>query len=96
MLFRSIAPTSFKYFSGCAIELPMIEPLPSLGLIKPRSIRIVVVLPDPFGPTKPQIVPSGTSKLALFTAKTSPYRLLRLLTEIAGVFIVVPSHRIAQ
>ena len=74
----------------------MIDPVPALGLIKPSNIRMVVVFPEPFGPTKPQIVPSGTSNVASFTASTSPYRLLRLLTEIAGEFIVVPSHRIAQ
>ena len=43
----------------------------------------MVVLPEPFGPTKPQIVPRGTSKLAPFTATKSPYRLVRPETEIA-------------
>jgi hypothetical protein len=32
--------------------------------MRPKSIRIVVVLPAPFGPTKPQIVPVGTEKVA--------------------------------
>jgi hypothetical protein len=63
---------------------PNTVPLPPLGEIRPRSIRIVVVLPEPFGPTKPQTVPIGTSKFAWETATRSPYRLLRSLTEIAN------------
>jgi len=59
-------------------------------------MRIVVVLPDPFGPTKPQIVPSGTSKVAFSTAAISPYRLLRLLTAIAGVLMEIPSHKFIE
>ena len=54
---------------------------------------MVVVFPEPFGPTKPQIVPSGTVKVALLSATKSPYRLLRLLTSIAVILIAEASHK---
>jgi len=44
---------------------------------------IKVDLPAPFGPTKPQIVPVGTSKVAWETAKPASYYLLKSVTEIA-------------
>jgi hypothetical protein len=44
---------------------------------------MVVVFPDPFGPTKPQTVPSGTSKVACERALRPPYTLERSFTEIA-------------
>ena len=65
------------------MECPKISPVPPVGVISPRSIRIVVVLPEPFGPTKPQIVPSGTSNVAWDTAIRSPYLLLKSVTDIA-------------
>ena len=47
---------------------------PDVGEMRPASMRIVVVLPDPFGPTKPTTSPAGTSKLSPSTATTSPKR----------------------
>ena len=44
--------------------------LPALGLIRPSSILIVVVLPLPLGPRKPTISPRCTVKLTFFTAST--------------------------
>ena len=67
-----LKPTFDKYLSGCEIGRSRISPLPEVGSIKLNNIRIVVVLPEPLGPTKPQIVPSGTSKVAFFTATKSP------------------------
>jgi hypothetical protein len=37
-------------------------------------MRIVVDLPDPFGPRNPVTVPGGTSKVRLSTAVVAPYR----------------------
>jgi len=65
------------------MDWPKISPVPPVGVIKPNSIRIVVVLPEPFGPTKPQIVPKGTSNVAWDTAMRSPYFLLKSVTDIA-------------
>ena len=38
--------------------------------------RIVVDLPDPFGPRKPVTAPGCTLKLSLSTAVAGPYRLV--------------------
>ncbi len=39
-------------------------------------MRIVVDLPDPFGPRNPVTRPGGTSKVSLSTAVVAPYRLV--------------------
>ena len=46
------------------------------------SIRMVVVLPAPFGPRKPTTSPCSTSKVAPATARWRPKRLVRLSTLI--------------
>ena len=46
--------------------------------------RIVVLLPDPFGPRKPVTRPGWTSKLRSSTATVLPNRLVRLRTSIIG------------
>ena len=60
------------------------RPVQPLGEISPSYIRIVVVLPAPFGPTNPQIVPAGTAKFVCETAKPESYFLLKSLTDIAN------------
>ena len=57
---------------------------PDFGRRVPVSIRIVVVLPDPFGPRKPKTSPRGTSKSMPSTAVKSPKVLVRPRTEMAG------------
>ena len=42
--------------------MPQIATLPESGRINPVSIRIVVVLPAPFGPRNPKTSPARTSK----------------------------------
>ena len=51
--------------SSCcvAISKPATVPLPDVGLCRPQSIRIAVVLPAPLAPRKPKISPFLTSKL---------------------------------
>ena len=44
---------------------------------------MVVDLPAPFGPRKPNVSPVATSKLMPRTASMSPYRLVSSLTAIA-------------
>ena len=45
-----------------------INPVPALGLINPRSIRIVVVLPAPLARRKPKIAPDRIDVEILLTA----------------------------
>src|SRR5687768_6512964 len=48
---------------------------PLSGARRPSRISTVVVLPAPFGPSKPKISPGATSKLTPSTAWTDPYAL---------------------
>ena len=54
---------------------------PAVGASSPASMRIVVDLPEPFGPRKPKMPPRGMSKLTLSTAMKSPNRRVRSRTE---------------
>src|ERR1700730_4282955 len=58
--------------------------VPSAGRGIPTSICMVVVLPAPFGPSNPTILPLGTVKLTLSTARNEPYSLVRFWTSRAG------------
>src|SRR5215207_4252001 len=70
----------------CSSTLPstmrlnsMLEKATSLpvGVISPSSMRIVVDLPAPFGPTNPATPPSGRSRSISLTALRSPKSLVR-------------------
>ena len=46
--------------------------VPRSGTSTLRIIRIVVVLPAPFGPSKPNVAPAGMAKVTPRTAATAP------------------------
>ena len=48
---------------------------PAVGLASVQRILIVVDLPAPFGPRKPNVSPACTVRSRPRTASTSPYRL---------------------
>src|SRR5579871_3752965 len=52
--------------------------------MSPSSIRSVVVLPAPFGPRKPVIVPGARANESESTASTEPNRFVRDSTTTAG------------
>src|SRR3974390_1778053 len=60
----------------------MAEPL--VGAISPTSIRIVVVLPDPLGPRKPNTLPAGTRRSIPAAASTDPKRFASDVVSIAS------------
>ena len=61
--------------------MPRIVSSPSLiGEVQP-IIRIVDVLPAPFGPRKPNASPGATSKSTPSTAVNSPNRLVKSARE---------------
>src|ERR1700722_15925835 len=64
--------------------MPVTYPCPSVGTISVVSIRTIVVLPAPLGPSSPKTSPRRTSKLTLSTAVKAPKRLVRSLVCIAG------------
>src|SRR6266849_5454212 len=64
---------------------PLMTTRPEVGLSNPAIIRIVVVLPAPFGPRKPWISPGATSRLTPSTAVKPPYFLTRFSTRIIAL-----------
>ena len=56
---------------------------------QPPSIRIVVVLPAPFGPRSATISERATSKLTFWTATREPKRRVRLTAEIKPVVLAI-------
>src|SRR5450756_2472396 len=52
--------------------------VPDVGWSRPVSIRIVVDLPDPFGPRKPNTFPRGISNDTRSTAVNAPNLRVRL------------------
>jgi hypothetical protein len=53
-------------------RLPAIRAEPDVGESNPMIIRIVVDLPDPFGPKNPVTTPGRTSKVRSLTAMAIP------------------------
>src|SRR3954465_4461117 len=63
---------------------PRISMDPLVGSSSPVRQPIVVLLPDPFGPRKPNIDPLGTSSERFSTATTVPYCFTRFEMRIAS------------
>src|SRR5438270_7614367 len=61
---------------------------PPLALGMPSSTRIVVVLPEPLGPRKPNTLPTGTARSMPSTAAISPKRLVRPRVSMARAGVV--------
>jgi hypothetical protein len=59
--------------------------LPALGATKPQSMRMMVDLPEPFGPRKPNISPSSTARFTRSTAVKFPKRIVNWSATMAGI-----------
>src|SRR5437870_416811 len=62
--------------------MPLTSAWPASSASRPMMMRIVVDLPEPFGPRKPVTRPGRTSKLRSSTAVACPYRLVSPCTWI--------------
>jgi hypothetical protein len=71
-LASSNAPTSRIALYDSANGLPLTVTDPAVGRSSPRIIRMVVVLPAPFGPRKPVTRPGRTVNDRSSTASLSP------------------------
>src|ERR1051326_2930549 len=72
---------------GCSrTSKPATVAVPAAGGRKHVRMRIVVVLPAPFGPRKPTIWPFWTSNEMSSTATLRAYLLVRLLTVIIDFY----------
>jgi hypothetical protein len=58
--------------------------LPAVGASRPQIMRIVVDLPQPLGPRKPNTSPRRTSRSMPSTAVKSPKRLTNCCTTMAA------------
>ena len=73
---------------------PATVAVPPVGLTSVQSMLIVVVLPAPFGPRKPNTSPGATSKSTPLTASVLPYVLRNLLTATA-VSVLIRSSAVS-
>jgi hypothetical protein len=71
-LASSTAPTSRSGQRSDAYARPPIIARPASGTSWPMIMRIVVDLPEPFGPRNPVTAPGRTSKLSSSTASVAP------------------------
>src|SRR3954463_397106 len=69
---------------GSAASNPNTRASPPLGRVIPSSIFIVVVLPAPLRPRKPQMEPAATRRSRPRTASIAPYALHRLLVSMTA------------
>src|SRR5579884_615455 len=67
-----------------ATSKPSTRPDPSVGVMIPQSIRIVVVLPEPFAPRNANTSPGRTSSVRWSTATSSPNLLVSPFASIAA------------
>src|SRR5215468_2027874 len=65
-------------------SIPATEAVPEVGLRSPQRIRMVVVLPEPFGPRIPKISPCRMSKETSSTAVILPKRRVTASTRTTG------------
>src|SRR5829696_5876952 len=78
----SRVPTTAPGLGSSAYRRPSTTAAPAVGATRPVIIRIVVVLPAPFGPRKPVTVPGSSVNETSSTTVRSPYFLVSPLTVI--------------
>ena len=76
------APTTCAGALSAAYSMPFTSARPDVGRSNPRTMRIVVDLPAPWGPMKPVTTPAATPKLRSCTAVRVPKRLVNASTLI--------------
>src|SRR5579884_1150460 len=78
--------------AGCAeISCPATQARPEVGGRRVVSILIMVLLPAPFGPTRPKISPGRTAMETASTAPGSPERRVSAAVRIAALDTCAPS-----
>src|SRR5882672_4250722 len=74
-------------------RIPSTSTLPAVGSFSPSRISTVVVLPAPFGPSRPKHSPAPTSRSSPSTAVTSPYFLTSFSQRSAAGTDTLPAPR---
>src|SRR5215210_9284172 len=82
--------TDFARTASRMTSIPFTTTDPLVGSDRPDTIRMVVVLPAPFGPRNPKISPAAAVRLRPSTAVKSPYLFVR-----SWISIILPAgyHR---
>src|SRR5919197_5527416 len=80
---------SAEYTVRCSIST-----LPASGFSKPATMRSVVVLPHPLGPSRVSTSPCRTPNETSSTAVTRPKRLVRLRTSRCALLMVLAELRV--
>ena len=75
---------------------PSTVAVPEVGRARPRTQRIVVVLPEPLGPRKPVTRPGWMVTVRSSTATRAPYRLVRPASSITGSAWPAGRHRVCE
>src|SRR5271167_1640831 len=88
-MFSGRYPTRRRVSSECsATSRPPINARPEVGGKNPVKIRIIVVLPEPFGPSSPMISPFSTLNETWSTARVGPKYLVRSWTSIIRLYFL--------
>ena len=87
-------PRTRRTSSGFRVtDQPSISACPADGRSRVASIRSVVVLPAPFGPTRPKISPGSTARSRPATASVRSYRLTRPWVSTMALISTDPRDR---
>ena len=70
-------PTRGRYAARSDTGAPSTQASPDVGRTSPSSMPMIVVLPAPFGPTRPVTDPAGTENETASTTVRDPNRLVR-------------------
>ena len=81
----AVSPMALRTSAGRRrTSYPATRAVPDVGGLSVVIMRMVVVLPDPFGPSRPSTDPVGTEKEMPSTAVKSPNLFTRFSASIAG------------
>ena len=81
----AVSPMALRTSAGSVCtSYPATRAVPEVGGLRVVIMRIVVVLPEPLGPSSPSTDPVGTEKEIPSTAVKSPNFLTRFSASIAG------------
>ena len=81
----AVSPIALRTSAGSrCTSYPATLPVPEVGGLRVVIIRMVVVLPEPLGPSRPSTEPVGTEKEMPSTAVKSPNLLTRFSASIAA------------
>ena len=85
----AVRPIAFRTSAGWRwMSYPATRAVPDVGGLSVVIMRIVVVFPDPFGPSRPSTDPVGTVKEMPSTAVKSPNFLTSFSASIAGADVL--------